>query len=66
MSYIEIEKEGVIYAAEYFYEGNELSVVGNGGVETVFLNNMQETHAAKTGLRNLIRQGKAFTKEELE
>ncbi|MEI7340468.1 hypothetical protein WCT87_03105 [Pectobacterium brasiliense] len=66
MCHIEVEQGGIIYAAEYFCEDNEISVIGNGTVEVIFMNGMRETHAAKTGLRNLIRQGKAFTKEELE
>ncbi|MFJ5505773.1 hypothetical protein ACIPUO_16380 [Pectobacterium carotovorum] len=66
MCRIEVEKDGIIYAAEYFCEDNEISVIGNGAIEIIFMNGMRETHAAKTGLRNLIRQGKAFTKNELE
>ncbi|MBL0906737.1 hypothetical protein G5645_01885 [Pectobacterium carotovorum] len=66
MCRVEVEKDGVIYTAEYFCEDNEISVIGNGTIEVIFINGMRETHAAKTGLRNLIRKGKAFTKDELE
>ncbi|MEE3649473.1 MULTISPECIES: hypothetical protein [unclassified Brenneria] len=66
MSYIEVEKDGVIYAAEYICSDNEVVVLGNGKTETIFLNGMKEINAAKTALRTLIRQGKAFTKAEIE
>lgn len=65
MNYIEVEKDGILYAAEYFVSGNQVSVVGNGTVEDIFMNGMKEINAARTGLRNLIWKGKAFTKEEV-
>ncbi|UCZ75341.1 hypothetical protein LHK94_20525 [Dickeya zeae] len=65
MSYIEVEKDGVAYAAEYFVSDNQVSVVGDGVVEDIFMNGMKEINAARTGLRNLIWQGKAFTKDEV-
>ncbi len=66
MSQIEIEQDGIVYAAEYFCDDNEVSVIGNEKIEVIILNGMREINAAKTGLRNLIRQGKAFSKEELD
>ncbi|MDD8476054.1 hypothetical protein LAW64_05565 [Escherichia coli] len=57
MSYIQVEKDGLQYEAEYFYEDGMVTVFGvRGGQSSVDLNGMTEVAAARTALRNLIRE----------
>lgn len=57
MSYIRVEKDGLQYEGEYFCEENMVTVVGvRGGQSSVVLNGMTEIAAARTALRNLIRE----------
>lgn len=58
MPYIQVEKDGLLYEAEYFYEDGMVTVFGiRGGQSSVDLNGMT-TAAARTALRNLIRENK--------
>ncbi|KLP53254.1 hypothetical protein ABR39_21840 [Enterobacter genomosp. O] len=57
MSYIRVEKDGLQYEAEFFCEENMVTVFGvRGGQSSVALNGMTEVAAARTALRNLIRE----------
>lgn len=57
MSYIRVEKDGLQYEAEYFCEEDMVTVFGvRGGQSSVVLNGMTEVTAARTALRNLIRE----------
>lgn len=57
MSCIRVEKDGLLYEAEYFYEENMVTIFGaRGGQSSVVLNGMTEVAAARTALRNLIRE----------
>ncbi len=57
MSYIRVEKDGLQYEGEYFCEENMVTVFGvRGGQSSVVLNGMTEIAAARTALRNLIRE----------
>ncbi|EEV7833294.1 hypothetical protein KQQ74_001629 [Escherichia coli] len=57
MSYIRVEKDGLQYGAEYFREEDMVTVFGvRGGHSSVVLNGMTEVAAARTALRNLIRE----------
>lgn len=57
MSCIRVEKDGLLYEAEYFYEENMVTIFGiRGGQSSVVLNGMTEVAAAHTALRNLIRE----------
>ncbi|RWT76512.1 hypothetical protein DN591_23985 [Citrobacter freundii] len=57
MSCIRVEKDGLLYEAEYFYEENMVTIFGTrGGQSSVVLNGMTEVAAARTALRNLIRE----------
>ena len=57
MSYIFVEKDGVKYEAEYFCDGNMVTIYGErGGQSVVDINGMTEEAAARTALRNLIRE----------
>ena len=57
MSYIRVEKDGLQYEGEYFCEENMVTVSGvRGGQSSVVLNGMTEIAAARTALRNLIRE----------
>ena len=59
MPYIQVEKDGLLYEAEYFYEDGMVTAFGiRGGQSSVDLNGMTETAAARTALRNLIRENK--------
>lgn len=57
MSYVRVEKDGLEYKAEYFFEEDMVTVFGiRGGQSSVVLNGMTEIAAARTALRNLIRE----------
>lgn len=57
MSYIQVEKDGLLYEAEYFCEDGMVTVFGiRGGQSNVDLNGMSEVATARTALRNLIRE----------
>lgn len=57
MSYIRVEKDGLQYEVEYFCEENMVTVFGvRGGQSSVERNGMTEVAAARTALRNLIRE----------
>ncbi|WP_195377850.1 hypothetical protein [Klebsiella michiganensis] len=57
MSYIRVDKDGLQYEAEYFFEEDMVTVFGiRGGQSSVVLNGMTEVAAARTALRNLIRE----------
>jgi len=57
MSYIRVEKDGLYYEAEYFCEEDMVTVFGvRGGQSSVVINGMSEIAAARTALRNLIRE----------
>ena len=57
MSYVRVEKDGLEYEAEYFFEEDMVTVFGiRGGQSSVVLNGMTEIAAARTALRNLIRE----------
>ncbi len=57
MSYIQVKKDGLLYEAEYFCEDGMVTVFGiRGGQSNVDLNGMSEAAAARTALRNLIRE----------
>lgn len=63
MQYIEIEKDGMFYEAEYFSDGEMVTIFGeNGAPEVVNIHGMTEIQAARTALRNLIRAGKISPK----
>ena len=51
MPYIQVEKDGLLYEAEYFYEDGMVTVFGiRGGQSSVDLNGMTETAAARLSL----------------
>lgn len=57
MSLIRVEKDGLQYETEYFCEEDMVTVFGiRGGQSSVVLNGMTEVTAARTALRNLIRE----------
>ncbi|EPB4340048.1 hypothetical protein QNZ44_004117 [Enterobacter kobei] len=57
MSYVRVEKDSLEYEAEYFFEEDMVTVFGiRGGQSSVVLNGMTEIAAARTALRNLIRE----------
>lgn len=57
MPYICVEKDGVKYKAEYFCDDNMVTIYGErGGQSMVDINGMTEAAAARTALRNLIRE----------
>jgi hypothetical protein len=57
MSFIHVEKDGLQYEAEYFCEEDMVTVFGiRGGQSSVVLNGMTEVAAARTALRNFIRE----------
>ena len=58
MPYISVEKDGFLYEAEYFYDENLVTVIGERGEAFVETNNMTEQAAARTALRSLIRENK--------
>jgi hypothetical protein len=53
-----ISKE-VVYEAEYFVDGNMITVYGIGSVKSPQINRMKEESLAQTLLSNLIREGYA-------
>ena len=57
MGYIELQKDGKSYGAEYHLFDNLLTMHGERGTEQIQLNGMAEHLAAKTVLRTLIRKG---------
>lgn len=57
MLFIRVEKDGLQYEAEYYCEDDMVTVFGiRGGQSSVVLNGMSEIAAARTALRNLIRE----------
>lgn len=63
MQYIEIEKDGILYEAEYFSDDEMVTIFGeNGASEVVNIHGMTEIQAARTALRNLIRAGQISPK----
>ncbi|MDE1484529.1 hypothetical protein [Xenorhabdus bovienii] len=56
MPYIRIEKNGLQYEAEYFREDNSVIIIGERGQSVVDVNGMTEESAARSALRNLIRE----------
>lgn len=64
MLYIRIEKDGLQYEAEYFFEDNTVTVFGETGQSVVDINGMTEEAAARTALRSLIRQKQIKSQSE--
>lgn len=57
MLFVRVEKDGLQYEAEYYCEDDMVTVFGiRGGQSSVVLNGMSEIAAARTALRNLIRE----------
>ncbi len=57
MSYITLERDKLVYEAEYFLDDGMVTVIGERGISNIDINGMSECVAARTGLRNLINQG---------
>lgn len=61
---ISVEKDGLYYEAEYFVNDNMVTIFGERGQCSVDIHGMTEQLAARTALRNLIREKKIEPKGE--